>query len=392
MPVRVQAEHAHLAELERDAAGAAQIAAALREDRAHRSNRARRVVGRAFDDDGDAVRRVTFVDDLLVVGGVLAGRALDRRLDLVLRHVDLSGVLHGAAQRGVRVRVGAAGLDGHDDFLGNARELLGHAVPARKHRVLSNFEDTSHGHKVWQMTGAPAMRRAHLVARFDAGGVATLDELVPLGTTRAVGRRAAGARARGVGAAAVRESSRHRPRRRQRARRARCARRRAPRVVAGARIGEARVRRHAREQTRQARSRSLRDASRRPPRCIWLGLDAGARAARRVGRARAAVDRRCELALSRLARGGGARRWRGSTSKAPSCAARGSSSFIAVTMRGMPRVRPRMRSRSSRAMSSSAWLDGQAQRSPRISECHDRRARRRARCAVRFHGCRRARC
>src|SRR5262245_58367629 len=78
------------------------------------------------------------------------------------------------------MRVRAARLDGHDDFLGNARELLGHAVPARKHRVLSDFEDASHGREFWQMTAEVAMRRAHLVARFDASSVATLSDLEPL--------------------------------------------------------------------------------------------------------------------------------------------------------------------------------------------------------------------
>jgi hypothetical protein len=67
--------------------------------------------------------------------------------------------------------------------------------------VLSNFEDTSHGRKVWQLRGGirnergasartsaqprtqkveVAMQRAHLIARFDSSRAATLDELVPL--------------------------------------------------------------------------------------------------------------------------------------------------------------------------------------------------------------------
>ena len=41
----------------------------------------------------DAVRRVALVEDLLVVRRVLARGALDRRLDLVLRHVDRARVL-----------------------------------------------------------------------------------------------------------------------------------------------------------------------------------------------------------------------------------------------------------------------------------------------------------
>ena len=140
----IQAEHAHLAELERHAAGRRQVAAGLGEDRAHLRHGARRVVGRGFDDDRDAVRRITFVDDLFVRGRVLAEGALDRGFDLVLRHVDVARVLHRAAQRRVGADVGAAGLDGHVDVLGNARELLGHAVPAREHRVLAYFENASH--------------------------------------------------------------------------------------------------------------------------------------------------------------------------------------------------------------------------------------------------------
>ena len=88
--------------------------------------------------------RVALVDDLLVVGDVLARGALDRRLDLVLRHVDRAGVLDDAAQLRVAGRVGTAGLDRDHDLLADAREGLGHAVPAGEHRVLAGFEDASH--------------------------------------------------------------------------------------------------------------------------------------------------------------------------------------------------------------------------------------------------------
>ena len=49
-----------------------------------------------------------------------------------------------AAQRRVGCGVGAAVLDGDRDVLADARELLRHAVPAREHRVLSDFEDATH--------------------------------------------------------------------------------------------------------------------------------------------------------------------------------------------------------------------------------------------------------
>ena len=37
------------------------------------------------------------------------------------------------------------GVHGHRDVLGDSRELLGHAVPAGKHGVFSDFEYASHG-------------------------------------------------------------------------------------------------------------------------------------------------------------------------------------------------------------------------------------------------------
>ena len=89
--------------------------------------------------------RVAFVDDLVVGRRVLACRALDRRLDLVLRHVDGARVLDDAAERGIGVRIGAAGLHRDDDVLADPGELLRHPVPAGEHRVLAGFENASHG-------------------------------------------------------------------------------------------------------------------------------------------------------------------------------------------------------------------------------------------------------
>ena len=62
---------------------------------------------------------------------------------------------------GLEAGSGAAGLDGHGDVLGDAGELLRHAVPAREHRVLADFEDAPHGaHGARSGTGVPAARGA----------------------------------------------------------------------------------------------------------------------------------------------------------------------------------------------------------------------------------------
>ena len=94
--------------------------------------------------NGNAVRRIAFVEDLLEIRGTLAGSAADRRLDLVLRHVDRARVLDDAAQGRVVVRVGPAGFHGDRDVLADARELLRHPVPSGEHRVLADFEYASH--------------------------------------------------------------------------------------------------------------------------------------------------------------------------------------------------------------------------------------------------------
>src|SRR3984893_15654304 len=153
----VQAKHAHLAEQEADAAVGGEIATALGDDVAHGRDGASRIVGRGFHQQRHAVRRITLVQPLLVVGGVAPRGALDRRLDPVFRHVDGARVLDGPPQHRIGRRVGAAGLHRHGDVLRDAGELLRHAVPAREHRVLSDFENASHGeHGASSVPAVPA--------------------------------------------------------------------------------------------------------------------------------------------------------------------------------------------------------------------------------------------
>ncbi len=71
---------------------------------------ARGVVRGGFDEQGDAVGRVAFVQHLLVVGSVATGSALDGGLDAVLRHVDRAGVLDEAPERRVRLGSGPPAL------------------------------------------------------------------------------------------------------------------------------------------------------------------------------------------------------------------------------------------------------------------------------------------
>jgi len=141
---RTEAKHPHLSKLEADAAAGAEVAAVLGHHIADMRDSAGRIVCRGFDQQRNAMRPVALVEHFGIGCRVLAERAIDRRLDLVLGHVDRPRVLHDPAQRWIRCRIAAAGLDGHVDVLGDSRELLRHAVPAREHRMLANFEYAAH--------------------------------------------------------------------------------------------------------------------------------------------------------------------------------------------------------------------------------------------------------
>ena len=147
-----EAEHAHLAEQKRHAAAVGEIAAVLAEDVAQAAHGTRGVVRGGVHQQRNAMGRVAFVDNFLVVHRFLAGGAADGRLHLVLRHVEGAGVLDAAAQGGVAIGVVATGADGNADVLGDAGELLRHAVPPREHRMLADFKNTTH-ENTRKMTG-----------------------------------------------------------------------------------------------------------------------------------------------------------------------------------------------------------------------------------------------
>ena len=78
----------------------------LREDAANLSRGAVLVIRRRLHDYRHAAGRVTFINDLVEMGGLhaFAGAPLNRTLDVVVRHALAAGSLDGAAQTGVAVR------------------------------------------------------------------------------------------------------------------------------------------------------------------------------------------------------------------------------------------------------------------------------------------------
>src|SRR5450631_94314 len=88
-----KAKHAHLLEEETHAAVGGELAAIFTDDVTHAGNGSCRVVGRGFDEQRDAMRRIPLVDHFLIQSRIAAGGAFDRRLDLIFRHVDGARIL-----------------------------------------------------------------------------------------------------------------------------------------------------------------------------------------------------------------------------------------------------------------------------------------------------------
>jgi hypothetical protein len=141
----IEAKHPHFLEQKAHAAGGAEIARVAGENVAYAADGTRGIVGCAFDQQRHAVGSVTLVENLLIVRGLLARGASDRRVGLVLRHVHRARVLQHAPQGRIRGRVGPSRVDRDRNVLGHAGELLGHPVPTREHSVFSDFEYASHG-------------------------------------------------------------------------------------------------------------------------------------------------------------------------------------------------------------------------------------------------------
>src|SRR5262249_9177455 len=122
---RVHADEALALEAVRHAAGAAHLAAHALEDLADLAGGAVAVVGQHVHHDGHAVRPVALVGDLLDdVAGQLARAALDRPLDVVLRHADRPRLVDRVAQLQVHFGIAAAVARGDDDRPAELAEQL----------------------------------------------------------------------------------------------------------------------------------------------------------------------------------------------------------------------------------------------------------------------------
>ena len=137
-------ERAFVLEHEGYAAAVAQRTAAFVEVHPHIGHRAVGVVRRSLHEESDTVRAVSFVNDLLVVGGILLGGALDRTLHFLLRDVLRLGVLDENAQPRVRRRIGTRGFHSDFDLLAELGERAGHMSPTLQFAGLTVFKCSSH--------------------------------------------------------------------------------------------------------------------------------------------------------------------------------------------------------------------------------------------------------
>src|SRR5438552_4107027 len=96
----------------RNASGGGEIAIILTENASNLRPGAVLIVGRRFDNDCHASRRVTFVYDLVELLPVLTftRAAFDRALDVIVRHTLRARSLDCAAQTDITIGIASAGL------------------------------------------------------------------------------------------------------------------------------------------------------------------------------------------------------------------------------------------------------------------------------------------
>src|SRR6266576_6036771 len=107
------------------------------------------IVGRDFDNDRHPARRIALVNDLIEVLRLvpLAGAALDRALDIIIRHALRTRRLDGAAQAQIAIGIAPAGFRSDGDFLRQFAEDLAAFGIDRAFETLDLRPLTMSGHK-----------------------------------------------------------------------------------------------------------------------------------------------------------------------------------------------------------------------------------------------------
>ena len=128
------------------AARVAERTAAFVEIHAHVGYRSVGVVGCGLDEECHAMRAISFVNDLLVIGCVLLGGTLDCALDILLRHILRLGILNQNTQTGIARRVRTTGLDCYFNLLAQLGKCTRHVSPTFQLARLTVFKCSSHSY------------------------------------------------------------------------------------------------------------------------------------------------------------------------------------------------------------------------------------------------------
>src|SRR5438132_5137331 len=107
-------------------AGGAEVAIIFRKNTADFCGRAIFDVGGGLDNDRDAPRAISFVDNLFEIRGLhpLARAAFDGAIDVIVWHALIPGRLNRAAKTRVSIWIAAAGFRGDGNFLRELAEDL----------------------------------------------------------------------------------------------------------------------------------------------------------------------------------------------------------------------------------------------------------------------------
>ena len=109
-----------------DRAGLSEVSAALVKEMAHIACGTVAVIGKRFNNNGDACRTVALVYQLLIFrAALLTGCFFDYAVDIVVRHVVCLSLGDNIAQLSVYVGVGTACADDHGKLTTYSREDLG---------------------------------------------------------------------------------------------------------------------------------------------------------------------------------------------------------------------------------------------------------------------------
>ena len=114
------------------------------EDRTHITYCTRGVICQSLHEDGNSMRAISFVGDLLVITLVLTHRILDSTLDIVLRHILAFGIGNDSTQCRIVLWFWTACFHSNSNLFTNLCKCLSHVAPSLQLCCFTIFKCSSH--------------------------------------------------------------------------------------------------------------------------------------------------------------------------------------------------------------------------------------------------------